>query len=61
MAVANNSTTRYLKRSLWFIDLWSVGVDAFIGGGIFTVIRLAVAESRADLFITGVVADTLFL
>ncbi|MCT1902393.1 APC family permease [Oceanobacillus sojae] len=56
MAVANNSTTSNLKRGLGFVDLWSVGVGALIGGGIFTVIGPAVAEAGPGLFIAFIIA-----
>src|SRR5690625_4228954 len=49
-----------LKRGLGFVDLWSIGVGALIGGGIFTVIGPAVAQAGPALFvafiITGIVA-----
>ncbi|WP_040979544.1 APC family permease [Oceanobacillus jeddahense] len=56
MAVASNSTTSNLKRGLSFIDLWSVGVGALIGGGIFTVIGPAVAQAGPGLFIAFIIA-----
>src|SRR5690625_111326 len=45
-----------LKRGLGFVDLWSVGVGALIGGGIFTVIGPAVAQAGPALFIAFVIA-----
>lgn len=45
-----------LKRGLGFVDLWSIGVGALIGGGIFTVIGPAVAEAGAGLFIAFIIA-----
>ncbi|MFA1821819.1 APC family permease [Virgibacillus oceani] len=45
-----------LKRGLGFVDLWSIGVGALIGGGIFTVIGPAVAQAGPALFIAFVIA-----
>ncbi|MFD1173419.1 APC family permease [Oceanobacillus picturae] len=56
VVTTNNSTTSKLKRGLGFVDLWSIGVGALIGGGIFTVIGPAVAEAGPALFIAFVIA-----
>lgn len=56
MAASNDSTTNNLKRGLGFVDLWSIGVGALIGGGIFTVIGPAVAEAGTGLFIAFIIA-----
>ena len=45
-----------LHRSLGFVDLWSVGVGALIGGGIFTVIAPAVAQAGPALFVAFLIA-----
>lgn len=45
-----------LKRGLGFVDLWSIGVGALIGGGIFTVIAPAVAQAGPALFIAFIIA-----
>lgn len=45
-----------LKRGLGFVDLWSIGVGALIGGGIFTVIGPAVAQAGSALFIAFIIA-----
>ncbi|WP_453996701.1 APC family permease [Bacillus nitroreducens] len=45
-----------LSRGLGFVDLWSVGVGALIGGGIFTVIGPAVAQAGPALFIAFLIA-----
>lgn len=45
-----------LKRGLGFVDLWSIGVGALIGGGIFTVIGPAVAEAGPALFVAFLIA-----
>lgn len=45
-----------LKRGLSFVDLWSIGVGALIGGGIFTVIAPAVAQAGPALFIAFIIA-----
>ncbi|WP_027965284.1 APC family permease [Halalkalibacillus halophilus] len=52
--VTNDS--KNLKRGLGFVDLWSIGVGALIGGGIFTVIGPAVAEAGPALFIAFIIA-----
>ncbi|MEC5423374.1 amino acid permease [Virgibacillus sp. C22-A2] len=49
-------TSGKLKRGLGFVDLWSIGVGALIGGGIFTVIGPAVAQAGPALFIAFVIA-----
>lgn len=56
--VLSNRTikTSGLKRGLSFVDLWSVGVGALIGGGIFTVIAPAVAQAGPGLFIAFIIA-----
>ncbi|WP_449537969.1 APC family permease [Ferdinandcohnia sp. Marseille-Q9671] len=48
--------TGKLSRGLGFIDLWSVGVGALIGGGIFTVIGPAVAQAGPALFVAFLIA-----
>lgn len=50
-----------LKRGLGFVDLWSVGVGALIGGGIFTVIGPAVAQAGPALFIAFIIAGLVAL
>ena len=45
-----------LNRGLGFVDLWSVGVGALIGGGIFTVIGPAVAQAGPALFVAFLIA-----
>ena len=45
-----------LVRGLGFVDLWSVGVGALIGGGIFTVIAPAVAQAGPALFVAFIIA-----
>lgn len=45
-----------LRRGLGFVDLWSIGVGALIGGGIFTVIGPAVAEAGPALFVAFLIA-----
>src|SRR5690625_4032719 len=45
-----------LKRGLGFVDLWSIGVGALIGGGIFTVIGPAVAQAGPALFVAFIIA-----
>lgn len=45
-----------LKRGLNFVDLWSIGVGALIGGGIFTVIGPAVTQAGPALFIAFIIA-----
>lgn len=45
-----------LRRGLSFVDLWSIGVGALIGGGIFTVIAPAVAQAGPALFVAFVIA-----
>lgn len=45
-----------LRRGLGFVDLWSIGVGALIGGGIFTVIGPAVAQAGPALFIAFLIA-----
>ena len=45
-----------LKRGLGFVDLWSIGVGALIGGGIFTIIGPAVAEAGPALFVAFLIA-----
>ena len=45
-----------LKRGLGFVDLWSVGVGALIGGGIFTVIGPAVSQAGPALFVAFIIA-----
>ncbi|MBE1553217.1 APC family permease [Sporosarcina limicola] len=50
-----------LKRGLGFVDLWSVGVGALIGGGIFTVIGPAVAQAGPALFIAFIIAGVVAL
>ncbi|OCA87738.1 hypothetical protein A8F94_07770 [Bacillus sp. FJAT-27225] len=45
-----------LNRGLGFVDLWSVGVGALIGGGIFTVIAPAVAQAGPALFVAFLIA-----
>jgi APA family basic amino acid/polyamine antiporter len=53
-SVGNQSAK--LKRSLGFVDLWSIGIGALIGGGIFTVIGPAVAQAGPALFVAFIVA-----
>ena len=53
--------TTGLKRGLGFVDLWSVGVGALIGGGIFTVIGPAVAQAGPALFIAFIIAGIVAL
>lgn len=48
-----------LKRGLGFVDLWSIGVGALIGGGIFTVIGPAVAQAGPALFVAFVIAGAI--
>ncbi|WP_163969683.1 APC family permease [Oceanobacillus halotolerans] len=57
-ATMNTNTVQSskLKRGLGFVDLWSIGVGALIGGGIFTVIGPAVAEAGPALFVAFVIA-----
>lgn len=50
-----------LRRGLGFVDLWSVGVGALIGGGIFTVIGPAVAQAGPALFIAFIIAGVVAL
>lgn len=50
-----------LKRGLGFVDLWSVGVGALIGGGIFTVIGPAVAQAGPALFVAFIIAGIVAL
>ncbi|SOC43757.1 APC family permease [Salinicoccus kekensis] len=50
---------RSISRSLSFIDLWSIGVGALVGGGIFTVIGPAIAETGPALFIAFLIAGAL--
>ena len=45
-----------LRRGLGFVDLWSIGVGALIGGGIFTVIGPAVAQAGPALFVAFLIA-----
>src|SRR5699024_3822335 len=48
-----------IKRGLNFIDLWSIGVGALVGGGIFTVIGPALNETGPSLFIAFLIAGLL--
>lgn len=48
-----------LVRSLGFTDLWSIGVGALVGGGIFTVIAPAINETGPSLFIAFLIAGLL--
>lgn len=50
-----------LSRGLGFIDLWSVGVGALIGGGIFTVIGPAAAQAGPALFVAFLIAGVVAL
>lgn len=45
-----------LRRGLSFVDLWSLGVGALIGGGIFTVIAPAAAQAGPALFVAFIIA-----
>jgi len=56
MSITSTASSGTLKRGLGFIDLWSVGVGALVGGGIFTVIGPAVAEAGPALFIAFLIA-----
>jgi len=56
-----SSNSSGLKRGLGFVDLWSVGVGALIGGGIFTVIGPAVAQAGPALFIAFIIAGVVAL
>lgn len=60
-ASAIPSESSGLKRGLGFVDLWSVGVGALIGGGIFTVIGPAVAQAGPALFIAFIIAGVVAL
>lgn len=51
-AAGNNK----IVRSLGFLDLWSIGVGALVGGGIFTVIGPAITETGPSLFIAFLIA-----
>ena len=55
------SNQRTIVRSLGFVDLWSIGVGALVGGGIFTVIGPAVRETGASLFVAFLVAGLIAL
>ncbi|MFD2829938.1 APC family permease [Corticicoccus populi] len=48
-----------IVRSLGFTDLWSIGVGALVGGGIFTVIAPAISETGPSLFIAFLIAGIL--
>lgn len=56
MSASSVSSTGKLRRGLGFVDLWSIGVGALVGGGIFTVIGPAVAEAGPALFIAFLIA-----
>lgn len=56
---ATQSGRGNLKRGLGFVDLWSIGVGALIGGGIFTVIGPAVAEAGPALFVAFILAGAI--
>lgn len=56
MSTASTTSSGTLRRGLGFVDLWSVGVGALVGGGIFTVIGPAVAEAGPALFIAFLIA-----
>lgn len=60
MSTARTDTLQ-LKRGLGFVDLWSIGVGALIGGGIFTVIGPAVAEAGPALFVAFIIAGVVAL
>lgn len=47
---------RKIIRSLEFVDLWSIGVGALVGGGIFTVIGPAIIETGPSLFVAFLIA-----
>jgi APA family basic amino acid/polyamine antiporter len=53
---SNEGSHSKLHRGLGFVDLWSVGVGALIGGGIFTVIGPAVAQAGPALFVAFIIA-----
>jgi APA family basic amino acid/polyamine antiporter len=50
-----------LRRGLGFVNLWSIGVGALIGGGIFTVIGPAVAQAGPALFVAFIIAGVVAL
>jgi len=56
LSKSSTVSTGTLKRGLGFVDLWSVGVGALVGGGIFTVIGPAVSEAGPALFIAFLIA-----
>lgn len=56
MSTTNAASSGTLRRGLGFVDLWSIGVGALVGGGIFTVIGPAVAEAGPALFIAFLIA-----
>ncbi|GAK12388.1 APC family permease [Geomicrobium sp. JCM 19039] len=59
--MAASASQPKLARSLGFVDLWSIGIGALIGGGIFTVIGPAVAEAGPALFVAFLVAGGIAL
>lgn len=56
MSISSMESSGTLRRGLGFVDLWSIGVGALVGGGIFTVIGPAVAEAGPALFIAFLIA-----
>lgn len=52
----STTTPDGLRRGLSFIDLWSIGVGALIGGGIFTVIGPAAQQAGSGLFVAFIIA-----
>lgn len=52
----NSEQAGKLRRGLGFVDLWSIGVGALIGGGIFTVIGPAVTKAGPALFVAFLIA-----
>lgn len=50
------TSSNKIVRSLGFLDLWSIGVGALVGGGIFTVIGPAITETGPSLFLAFLIA-----
>lgn len=59
MSSSKGGHSNQLKRGLSFVDLWSIGVGALIGGGIFTVIGPAVSQAGPALFIAFIIAGAI--
>lgn len=61
--LSNNGSQKNvsLVRGLGFVDLWSIGVGALIGGGIFTVIGPAVKQAGPALFVAFLIAGIIAL